>query len=218
MKKRNIIAISILSANFAVLGNYIKMLEEINFGCWIHFDIMDGHFVPNIALGSSVVKSLRKFTKLFFDIHLMVTNPEKYWKDFQRAGADLITFHSEIKYDKKKLIKNIKLSRTKVGISINPETSISTIEKFLPYIDIILIMSVNPGFSGQNFMKSIISKIENIKKIIDKNKYHCLIEIDGGIDFQTAKICTSAGADVLVSGNYVFSSKNFIEAIKSISL
>ncbi|MDR1122679.1 MAG: ribulose-phosphate 3-epimerase [Endomicrobium sp.] len=213
--KKIIIAPSILSANFSNLARDVKMLEQVGVE-WIHIDVMDGHFVPNITIGSGVVKSLRKVTNLFFDAHLMITNPEKHWEDFKKAGVDLIVFHQEILTDKKKLAKEIKDSGVKAGVSIKPKTSIEEIEDLLPYVDLVLVMTVEPGFEGQSFMEDMVPKIKCLRKIIAVKKYNCFIEIDGGINTQTSKTCIEAGADVLVSGSYIFSAKNPTEAIKSL--
>ncbi|MDR3092326.1 MAG: ribulose-phosphate 3-epimerase [Endomicrobium sp.] len=215
--KKIIIAPSILSANFATLERDINIVEKAG-AKWIHIDVIDGHFAPNITLGPAIVKALRKTTKLFFDIHLMITGPEKYWQDFQKAGANLITFHSEVQIDKRKLIENIKTSGIKAGISIKPKTPVSDIEDLLSCLDLVLVMTVEPGFSGQLFMSDMIPKIETLRKNIDRNNYNCLIEIDGGINSQTSSICIQAGADALVSGSYIFSAENPAEAIKSLSL
>jgi ribulose-phosphate 3-epimerase len=215
--KKIIIVPSILSADFSNLACDIKMLEQIG-AERVHIDVMDGHFVPNITIGSVVVKSLRKITKLFFDVHLMITNPEKYWRDFKEAGVDLIMFHQEILADKKKLVQEIKNSDVKAGVSIKPKTSVEEIEDLLPYIDLVLVMTVEPGFGGQSFMEDVLPKIKRLRKVIDAKKYKCLIEIDGGINPQTSKICFKAGADVLVSGSYIFSAKDPTEAIKSLSI
>ncbi|MCA6072816.1 MAG: ribulose-phosphate 3-epimerase [Endomicrobium sp.] len=215
--KKIIIAPSILSANFAALERDVNIVEKAG-AKWIHIDVIDGHFAPNITMGPAIVKALRKTTKLFFDIHLMITSPEKYWQDFQKAGANLITFHSEVQVDKRKLIENIKTSGIKAGISIKPKTPVSDIENLLSCLDLVLVMTVEPGFSGQFFMNDMIPKIETLRKNIDQNNYNCLIEIDGGINSQTSSICIQAGADALVSGSYIFSAENPAEAIKSLSL
>jgi ribulose-phosphate 3-epimerase len=213
--KRIIIAPSILSADFAALKRDLKMIEESG-AEWVHIDAMDGHFVPNITVGPVIVKSLRKETELFFDVHLMITNPEKYWQKFKEAGANSITFHSEISAEKKKLVEDIRSSGIKVGISIKPKTPISAIEALLPYLDLVLIMAVEPGFGGQSFMEAMVAKIKALRKIIDENKYDCLVEVDGGINSRTASICIDAGADALVSGSYIFAAENPIEAVKSL--
>jgi ribulose-phosphate 3-epimerase len=215
---RNIIvAPSILSADFSALERDVKIIEAAG-AEWIHIDVMDGHFVPNISIGPLVVSSLRKVTKLFFDVHLMIINPEKYWQEFQKAGADLITFHSEIAAgSRRKLIEDIKSSGIKAGISIKPKTPVFEIESLLPYIDLVLVMTVEPGFGGQSFMENMVYKIEDLRRIIDRNGYKCLIEVDGGINSQTASICIGAGADALVSGSYIFSAENPKAAIDSLS-
>lgn len=213
--KKIIIAPSILSADFAALKHDLKMIEESG-AEWVHIDVMDGHFVPNITVGPMIVKSLRKETELFFDVHLMITNPEKYWQKFKEAGADLITFHSEISAEKKKLVEDIRSSGIKAGISIKPKTSVSEIEALLPYLNLVLVMAVEPGFAGQSFMEDMVAKIKILRKIIDENKYDCLMEVDGGINSRTASICVGAGADALVSGSYIFAAENLAEAVRSL--
>jgi ribulose-phosphate 3-epimerase len=213
--KKILVVPSILSANFQTLQKDLKEIEQAQVK-WIHIDIMDGHFVPNITFGPIIIKFLRNITSLFFDVHLMITNPEKYLYDLKQVGANLITFHNEINTNKKQIIHSIKASNMKVGLAISPQTSIEKIIDLLYCIDIILIMTVNPGFSGQIFLTNMISKIKKLRYIINQKKYKCLIEVDGGINKDTALLCIKAGADILVSGNYIFSYNNITDAIKSL--
>ena len=213
--KKILIAPSILSADFANLAKDVSMVESAG-ADWLHVDVMDGHFVPNITIGPVVVKSIKKYSKLFFDVHLMITNPEKYWESFYKAGADLIVFHNEVSCDKKQLIQEIKKAGIKVGVSIKPKTPVSDILEILPLVDVVLIMTVEPGFGGQSFMGDMVPKISSLRKIIDGNKYNCLIEIDGGINDKTAKVCIDAGADVLVSGSYIFAAQNPQQVLKGL--
>ncbi|MDD5021074.1 MAG: ribulose-phosphate 3-epimerase [Endomicrobiaceae bacterium] len=213
--KKILIAPSILSADFSDLQKDISMIENAG-ADWLHIDVMDGHFVPNITIGPLVIKNIRKHSKLFFDVHLMITNPEKYWENFQDAGADAIVFHQEVLCNKQKLITDIKSAGLKAGISIKPNTPVETILPLLPFIDIVLIMTVEPGFGGQSFMDEVLPKITTLRKIMDNDKYNFLIEVDGGINLDTAKKCFSAGADVLVSGNYIFLSDNPVKVLQEL--
>ena len=213
--KKYLIAPSILSANFANLQKDIALVENAG-ADWLHIDVMDGHFVPNITIGPGVVKNIKKCSNLFFDVHLMISEPEKYWEAFYKSGADLIVFHQEVLTDKKTLLEQIKKAGIKAGISIKPKTSVETIKNILPITDVVLVMTVEPGFGGQSFMADMLPKITQLRNLIDKNKYNCLIEIDGGINIETAKQCLKAGADVLVSGNSIFAAANPVEALKNL--
>ena len=198
---------SILSADFSQLGKEIKRLEEGG-ADMIHVDVMDGHFVPNLTMGPPVIKDLRKYTKLPFDVHLMIKPVHKYIKDYAIAGADIITIHPEATEDLKESIKLIKDLGKKVGISLNPETKIDVIEGLLEEINLILIMSVHPGFGGQKFMPEVLDKIKKLKNFKDKKELNFDIEIDGGINFDTSKLAIEAGANILVSGTTVFKNNN----------
>ena len=198
---------SILSANFSQLGSEIKKLEEGG-ADMIHIDVMDGHFVPNLTMGPSIIKSLRQTTKLQFDVHLMISPVHKYINDYADAGADIITIHPEATENLKESINQIKKFNKKVGISLNPKTKIDLITEYLGEIDLILIMSVNPGFGGQKFMPEVLDKIKELKKIKDKKNLSFEIEIDGGINFDNYKLAIEAGATILVSGTTIFKSNN----------
>jgi len=198
---------SILSADFSQLGNEIKRLEEGG-ADMIHVDVMDGHFVPNLTIGPPVIESLRKHTKLFFDVHLMISPVHKYIKDYADAGADIITIHPEATENLENSINHIKKLKKKVGVSLNPDTKISIISDLLEKIDLVLIMSVFPGFGGQKFMPEVVEKIKNLKKIQKEKKLSFDIEVDGGINFQNSKIVIEAGANILVSGTTIFKENN----------
>ena len=198
---------SILSADFSKLGDDIKRLEDSG-ADMIHVDVMDGHFVPNLTIGPPVIKSLRKYTKLPFDVHLMINPVHKYIKDYSDAGADIITFHPEATENISETINLIKSLNKKVGISLNPNTEIKAAEKYLDKIDLILVMSVYPGFGGQKFISDVINKIKDLNQIRKGKKLNFQIEIDGGINFETSKIAIEAGVDILVSGTTVFKENN----------
>ena len=198
---------SILSADFSRLGNEIKRLEEGR-ADMIHVDVMDGHFVPNLTIGPTVIKALRNYTKLPFDVHLMISSVHKYIKDYAEAGADIITVHPEATEDLSESINLIRKLNKKVGVSLNPDTNISILDGHLPNVDLILIMSVYPGFGGQKFIPDVIKKIKSLKDIKEKNKYCFDIEVDGGINFSNSKEVINAGANILVSGTTIFKENN----------
>ena len=198
---------SILSADFSQLGNEIKKLEEGG-ADMIHVDVMDGHFVPNLTIGPPVIKALKKHSSMLFDVHLMISPVHKYIEAYSDAGADIITIHPEATDNLKKSILKIKELKKKVGVSLNPETKIDVILDHLEQIDLVLIMSVNPGFGGQKFMPEVLNKIKELKKIQQEKKLSFDIEIDGGINFENSKIAIEAGANILVSGTTIFKSNN----------
>ena len=194
---------SILSADFSKLGEEIVSLEKAG-ADYIHIDVMDGHFVPNITIGPEVIKRLRPVTKLTFDVHLMIAPVDPFIKDFAEAGADIITFHPEATEDISKTIKLIRSHGKKVGVSLKPLSPISLIENYLNEIDLILIMSVNPGFGGQKFMPEVLDKMKSLREIVEQKKLKVDIEIDGGINFDNSKKAKDFGANILVSGSTVF--------------
>lgn len=212
-----LIAPSILSADFSKLGEEIKAVERAG-ADWIHIDVMDGHFVPNLTIGIPVVKSIRKVTDLFFDVHLMIEHPERFIRGFADAGADGITIHVEACKDVEDILKEIRNLGCKSGLSLKPATPLEEIKPYLDLIDILLVMSVNPGFGGQKFMPEVIPKIREARKLIDESGKDILIEVDGGINNENARLVREAGADVLVSGSYVFKSKDYKKAIESLKL
>jgi ribulose-phosphate 3-epimerase len=198
---------SILSADFSQLGNEIKRLEDGG-ADMIHVDVMDGHFVPNLTIGPPVIKSLKKHSSILFDVHLMISPVHKYIEAYAEAGADIITIHPEATNNLKSSIDKIKELNKKVGISLNPETKIDIIIEHLHEVDLVLIMSVNPGFGGQKFMPEVLNKIKDLKKIQDNKSLNFDIEIDGGINFDNSKTAIEAGANILVSGTTIFKSNN----------
>lgn len=208
-----IIAPSILSADFGDLKNSIKRVESTK---WLHVDVMDGHFVPNISIGPLVVKGLRPLTEQVLDTHLMISEPLKYVKQFVDAGSDRITFHYEAVDNVVHTIKEIKALNVEIGISIKPNTSVEEIEEFLPLLDQVLVMSVEPGFGGQKFMDSAVEKIQKLNELKKVPENDFVIVVDGGINSETAHLCKVAGADVLVAGSYVFNSTNAEERIDSL--
>jgi len=198
---------SILSANFSQLGNEIKKLEDGG-ADMIHIDVMDGHFVPNLTIGPPVIKALRNYTKLPFDVHLMISPVHKYIKDYAEAGANIITIHPEATDNLQESIEHIKKFGKKVGVSLNPNTQIDIIEKLLVEINLVLIMSVHPGFAGQKFIPNVLNKIKELKKIKDEKNLNFDIEVDGGINFDNSKLVIEAGANILVSGTTIFNNNN----------
>ena len=198
---------SILSADFSILGNEIKRLQKAKADL-IHVDVMDGHFVPNLTIGPPVIKELKKHSKIPFDVHLMISPVHRYIKDYALAGADIITIHPEATKNVGSSINLIKKLKKKVGLSLNPNSKIEIISKYLANIDLVLIMSVHPGFGGQKFIPKVLEKIKKLKKLKDKRKLKFDIEVDGGINFSNSKIVKDAGANILVSGTTVFKENN----------
>ena len=201
------IAPSILSANFSKLGDEIKRLEDAG-ADMVHVDVMDGHFVPNLTIGPPVIKTLKKNSSIPFDVHLMISPVHKYIQAYADAGADIITIHPEATDNLQNSINKIRELKKKIGVSLNPETKVNIITDFLHQIDLVLIMSVNPGFGGQKFMPEVLGKIKELVSIRKKEKLNFDIEIDGGINFENSKLAIEAGANILVSGTTIFKSNN----------
>ena len=216
--KNVIIAPSILSADFNNLLADIKRIETAG-AEWLHFDVMDGHFVPNISFGVPVLKSIAHKHNLVNDVHIMISDPLKYSLEFIKNGADYLTFHYDACENDTKVFEVIDLIHSlggKAGLSIKPNTPVDVLDKFLPQLDLVLVMSVEPGFGGQSFIPNALDKISYLRKTIDDNKYHCLVEVDGGINGETGKLCRDAGVDVLVAGSYLFGHDDIAQRIEGL--
>jgi ribulose-phosphate 3-epimerase len=211
------IAPSILSADFSRLGDEIRAIEKGGADV-IHVDVMDGHFVPNITIGPLVVQGLKKLTSLPLDVHLMIENPERYLEVFARAGSDWITIHAEVCPNLKRMIKKIRQLNVRPGIVLKPATSLKTLYPVLDHLDLVLLMSVNPGFGGQSFIPSTLKKIERLRKMIDQNCYRLEIEVDGGVKVENIKEVSKAGGDIFVVGTGIFKTKDYGETIRRLRL
>lgn len=209
------IAPSILSANFAKLGEEITEVEKGG-ADYIHVDVMDGHFVPNITIGPLIVEAIRPVTKLPLDVHLMIENPDLYIPTFLKAGADIISVHQEACPHLHRTIQLIKDQGVKAGVVINPATPVEMIKETLSYVDLVLVMTVNPGFGGQSFIHETLPKIKQLDELRKEKQYRFELEVDGGVNIETAKLCTDAGADVLVAGSAIFNKEDRQEAIAKI--
>lgn len=208
-----IISPSILSADFMNLEREMAMLDK-SVAEWVHIDVMDGHFVPNLTIGMPIVAQLRKITQKILDVHLMITQPERYIDRFIASGADVLTIHYEATEQPQSVLEQIRKKGIKAGISIKPNTPVSVLEPLLPFADIVLIMTVEPGFGGQKFMYSGLDKIKALRTITDQEKYDTQIEVDGGVNAETGQLLVDAGTDILVAGSYVFGADNPIEPIR----
>ncbi|MDR2884443.1 MAG: ribulose-phosphate 3-epimerase [Deferribacteraceae bacterium] len=206
---------SLLSADFMRLAEEIEAIEEAG-ADMLHLDIMDGHFVPNITFGAMIVKQIHKITRLPLDVHLMIEKPERYIPHFADAGADIITVHAEATVHLHRLLGDIRERGAKAGVSLNPSTSLSTIEEVTSMLDLVLVMTVNPGFGGQTFIREGVDKVARLKLLLESMGNSPLIEIDGGVNAETAPLLWEAGADILVAGSYVFGSADYATAINSI--
>ena len=211
-KPTPLIAPSVLSADFGRLAEAVQQVEAAG-ADWIHVDVMDGHFVPNLTVGPPMVEALRKVTKLPLDVHLMMTNPDSFIEEFAEAGATYLTVHVEACPHLHRTVQSIKERQVKAGVTLNPATSSTTLEEILPEADLILIMSVNPGFGGQRFIETSVSKIVRVRQMIDQAKSRALLEVDGGVNLENVSRIVKAGADVLVAGSAIFNSNNFAQTI-----
>lgn len=211
----HLISPSLLSANFCNLENDIKMLNDSQ-ADWLHVDVMDGAFVPNISFGQPVIKHIKKIAKKPLDVHLMIVEPDKFFEDYKNCGADIITVHYEACTHLHRSLSKIRQLGMKAGVVLNPHTPVCVLEDIIQMCDLVLLMSVNPGFGGQSFIENTYSKIKTLKQLIEKKNPNCLIEIDGGVNTSNYKKLIEAGADVLVAGNAVFASENPIETIKQL--
>lgn len=210
-----IIAPSLLSADFLNLGRDVEMVNNSE-ADWFHLDIMDGVFVPNLSYGLPVVDHINKAAKKPLDVHLMIIDPDRYVENFKKAGADILTVHYEACTHLHRTIQNIKSHGMKAGVSLNPHTPVSVLEDIIHDIDVVLLMSVNPGFGGQSFVEHTVNKIKKLKTMVDENGNNVIIEIDGGVNIETGKLLVEAGADALVAGSFVFGSENPTQTIKDL--
>ncbi|NLU49845.1 MAG: ribulose-phosphate 3-epimerase [Syntrophomonadaceae bacterium] len=210
-----LVAPSILSANFAHLARDVKQVQDAG-ADWLHIDVMDGHFVPNLTIGPPVVADLRKVTGLFLDVHLMIARPENLIPAFHLAGADLITVHAEACTHLHRTVRMIKELGVKAGVAVNPATPLSLLEFVLPEIDLALVMSVNPGFGGQEFITMAVEKIRRLRLMVSQQAPQVQIQVDGGINAQTGRVCVEAGADILVAGSYIFKSPDVAQAVRTL--